>query len=216
MKQMYVPSLSAALSRQPRASRGWYNKPGELKFNDTVSATYNCDTTGSVTALNLLAVGSGATDRDGRQITCKSVAVQGLLAPIDGATNACYCRVMLVWDSQCNGGAIATITQILNAATSLTNTNLDNRERFTILRDFKYAMGSTSNTATQAVSNSPNTTNIDWFVPLKGMVTTYNSGTTAAITSIATGALLLVTIGNQATTDCGAFIATTRLRFYDK
>jgi len=201
-------------NRAPRASRGFYNRPGELKYLDIAATTYAYNTTGTVTALNLLAVGDDANTRDGRQVTCKSIAVTGPIYPEDGATAATYCRTLLVWDSQPNSGVIATIANILTGATSVSNTNLDNRERFTILRDDKVTLGAFNSTATQATAMSPSVTKLDWFVPLNGVVTTY-SGTTAAIGSIATGALLLVTIGDTASgLGCtGSF--TTRLRFYD-
>lgn len=200
-------------NRAPRASRGFFNRAGELKYSDLASASYTCDTTGTVTALNLTAVGDDNTTRDGRQIFNKSIQVQGYIEPFDTQTVPSFVRVMLVWDSQPNSGAIATITNILTASTSLSNLNLDNRERFTVLRDFKAPLGSYNTTAGQTYAMTPNTHKIDWFVPLN-MITTY-SGTTAAIGSVATGALLMVTIGSQAATDAGKLTATTRLRFSD-
>jgi len=196
------------------ATRGWVNNNTELKYNDIASASYQADTTGTVTALNLTAVGDDNTTRDGRQIINKSVHVQGILSPEDRTTNTNLARMLLVWDSQPNSGTIAAITDILTAATSVAPTNLNNRERFRILRDCRYACGINDNTATQAFSNGNNTYMINEYVKLGGVKTTY-SGTTAAIGSVATGALLMVTIGNQAAGAAGTFIVTTRLRFTD-
>jgi len=215
IKQMYVPSVNSALrNRAPRSNRGFFNRPGELKYLDIASTQYAYDTTGTVTALNLLAVGDDATTRDGRQVTCKSVAVLGEIIQTDNSTSACFTRTMLVWDSNPNSGTIATITDILNAATSISHTNLNNRERFTILRDSKQTFGSFEAAATLAVAQSPSVGKIDWFVNLPGLVTTY-SGTTAAIGSVASGALLLVTIGNGASGFGCTGIFATRLRYYD-
>ncbi len=187
----------------------------ELKFLDLASATYACDTTGTVTALNLVAQGDDDNNRIGRQIYCKSIRVIGHFIPQSAtATASTLARVMLVWDSQPNG-ALATITQILNASTSLTHTNLDNRERFTILRDTFTPLGSFSNTASQAVSGAPTVACINEYIKLGGQKVTY-SNTTGVIGSVATGALLMVTISDLASGTGYNFNATTRLRFTDQ
>lgn len=211
------PITVAVRNRYPKlATRGWNNNNAELKYNDLSSASYVADTTGTVTALNLTAVGDDNTTRDGRQICNKSIHVQGVILPVDvTAILNSYCRMMLVWDSQPNSGTIAAITDILVASTSLSNTNLNNRERFTILRDCRYSLGAIVTTATQAITVTPGVQVVNEFVNLKDVKTTY-SGTTAAIGSVATGALLMVTIGNQAAGDCGRFDLTTRLRFTDR
>jgi hypothetical protein len=205
---LFTPSFSSTA-----ATRGWTGSPGELKFVDVASAAYACDTTGSVTALNLVAQGDDVTNRQGRQITLKSCRVLG---KISGGitTTPVYCRVMLVWDSQPNSGAIATIAQIMAASTSISNPLLDNRERFTILRDWKMTLGGLSTTATQSFAMSPSNAELDWYVPLKGIKTTY-SGTTATIGVVATGALLLVTLGDLAAGSGGVAQLVSRVRFID-
>jgi len=212
IRRMRNPIYSSATA----ATRGWKNNNSELKYLDIASAQYDADLTGSVTALNLTAVGDDNTTRDGRQICNRSVHVQGFLRPeTAGNSSVNLARLMLVWDSQPNSGAIATIANILTASTSVSNTNLDNRARFTILRDHMVAVGGQdAATATTTWVQSPTVSELDWFVPLRDAVTTY-SGTTATIGVVATGALLLVTIGNQAANDGHNFFATTRLRFTD-
>lgn len=206
---LYKPRsfVKARRNRAPRYSMG------ELKYKDTSAATYVGDTTGSVTPLNLLAVGDDNTDRDGRQVHLHSIHVQGICRAVDGQCATNFSRMMLVWDSQPNGGT-ASITDILVSSTSLSGTNLNNRERFTILRDRRIGTGGIDSTATQTYAVSPGVHVINEYVKLKGIKTTY-SGTTAAIGSIATGALLLVTIGNMAAGGGSAFDLSTRLRFYD-
>jgi len=221
LKPMPIYQKTAAFGALPSSGwqtyslRGWKNNNSELKYNDIASATYAFNTTGTVTALNLTAVGDDNTTRDGRQICNRSIHVQGLLFPADDATAQSLCRFMLVWDSQPNSGTIAAITDILVASTSITSTNLNNRERFTILRDKRYALGKIDNTATQAFSNGCNTYVINEFLNLKDIKTTY-SGTTAAIGSVATGALLMVTVSDQAAGLGGTSSLTTRLRFTDR
>jgi len=206
---LYTPAATSTA-----AVRGWTGRRGELKYVDTAKATYVCNTTGTVTALNLIAQGDDVTNRQGRQVTLKSVRIHGYFGPTDTATLKNYARVMLVWDSQPNSGSIATIANILTAATSVSALNLDNRQRFTVLRDFKMAYGGFSNAATQAFAEAPTVGELDWFVNLRDAITTY-SGTTATIGVVATGALLLISIGDQAGDDGTDFIAHARVRFTD-
>lgn len=197
------------------STRGWRNNNAELKYNDIAATVYACDSTGSVTALNLTAVGDDNTTRDGRQICNRSIHIRGLIRPQDDTTVHSLARVMLVWDSQPNSGTIAAVTDILVTANGSSFTNLNNRERFTILRDAQFPMGKVDTTATQAIACSPTVHDLSWFVNLKDIKTTY-SGTTAAIGSVATGALLLLTIGSAAAGAGADAVLSTRLRFSDR
>lgn len=201
--------------RGPFRSGGWYNTQSELKYVDVAAASYACDTTGSVTALNLLAVGDDNNTRDGRQVQLKSVHIQGIFRPQDNNNEDNYARVLLVMDHQPNSSTIATIGNILVASSSLSNTNLDNRERFTILRDIRFAGGKRNEaiTATVGSYSSESVQVINEFVKLNHK-TTY-SGTTAVIGSVATNALLLVTIGDLAAGGGSNAALVSRVRFTD-
>jgi len=191
---------------------GQRGMPSEKKVIDIAAANYACDTTGSVTALNLVAIGDDYTNRDGRMVTIKSAQVRGVVRQVDATCGPVHCRVLLIWDMQPKGGAIATIAEILSAATSQSFINLTNRFRFKVLRDQSFALGQVDNTATQSYNISiPQV--LDWFVPLT-LVTQYG-GTGATIGDIQEGALLLVTIGDQAAGGGGQLNATTRVRFID-
>lgn len=203
----------APQDRVGRGFRGTYSRSqAEKKYIDTVAANYVCDTTGSVTALNLCNEGTGVSQRVGRKICMKSVQVRGILKPIDGSTSSCHARVMLVWDKQVNG-VIATISEILSAATSNSFMNLDNRERFVVIMDKHFAMGSVD--ATSGVSGSPTVTSINKYKKLpEGSYTIYD-GTGAGIADINTGAFYLVTIGDTAAGDGALFTAACRVRYTD-
>lgn len=204
------------LGAPPGPPTGWTNDRSELKYLDIASANYACDTTGSVTALNLIGQGDDVNTRQGRQVTLKSIRIHGMIAPVDNTTVNNYVRVMLIWDNSPNSAAtVPAITDILNASTSITSTNLNNRVRFTVLRDWKETIGGLDNTATQATAQSPSVSEIDWYVNLKNALTTY-SGTGSTIANISTGSLLMVTIGSAAAAAAHNFVATTRLRFTDK
>lgn len=206
--QMIVPSRTYRTG-------GWTNTKGELKYKDIDSAIYQCDSTGFVVNLNQMAQGDDVINRIGRQINNQSIRIHGYISPNDTTTLPNYVRILLVWDAQPNSaGAVPAITDILSGASSVSNTNLDNRERFTILRDFKKCLGGINNTATQSYAMDPTVCELDWFVNLKGAKTTY-SGTSGTINTIATGSLLLVTIGTASPGNGNQFNATTRLRFTD-
>jgi len=185
----------------------------ELKYLDIASATYAADTTGTVTALNLLAVGDDNTSRDGRQVTIKSVQVRGYLEPQDATTVPTKCRILLVWDNAVNSGTIATVTDILTASTSVSFPKIDNSRRFTILVDHSFTAGGVSNVASQTYAQGQITEDIEIYKKLN-LITQY-SGTTAAIGSIQNGALLMVTIGSNAAASASEALLATRIRFTD-
>lgn len=215
-RALYAPYGAMAAVPRPLyqvRNRGPRTGKGELKYVDLAAAAYSCSTTASVTMLNGIAVGDDNNNRDGRQIYVETCQIIGKLAPEDSLTSDTNCRIMLVWDAQPNGAAIAGITDILVAATTHSMTNLNNRERFTILRDLVLPVGRTDNTTTVAFAHSPTIHSVKWFTRIKRK-TTYNT-TTAAITAITTGALLLVTVGDTAAGSGANFTAATRVRFRD-
>jgi len=206
---------AAKRNRAPRVKGAIaaYGGRQELKYVDIASAGYAGDTTGSVTALNLLAVGDDNTSRDGRQVCIKSVQVRGSVFPQDPSTQPTMVRLLLVWDNAVNSGAIATVAQILSAAHSNSFPLIDNANRFTILSDQQFCVGGFSTVATQSYAGSPMILPVSIYKKLN-LVTQY-SGTTAAIGSIQNGGLLMVTIGDQPAAAGAAFSLATRVRFTD-
>jgi hypothetical protein len=168
--------------------------PTDVKFVDTASASYACDTTGSVTLLNGVATGTDFTNRIGRRIRNLRILCRGLVTPESStATSSNLVRVMLILDHQPNG-AIAGVTDILASATSLSDINVSNCRRFGVLRDTMMEIGSFSNTATQAVSAAPAVQRLCFEQDLNGVVSEYlTTGNT--ITGLSTNAILLLTIG---------------------
>jgi len=159
----------------------------ELKYVDT-DLTSVCNTTGTVIALNLIAVGNDNTTRNGREVTIKSVQLLGIMQPFDNSIVLAHlARYMLVWDNAVNSGSIASISDILTSSSSIKHANTDNQYRFTILHDFKIGMSGPS-------AQEPSVIKVDMQKTLN-LLTKY-SGTTAAIGSIQNGALLFVSIGN--------------------
>lgn len=223
LKAFVAPSSSsmARLQYSPRIKGAIAPFGGrrELKYVDTVlqSSTAVYDTTGLATPINLLAVGDDNTSRDGRQVTIKSVQVQGQISNLDNSADlTTKCRTMLVWDNA-NNSASTTSAQLISAL--LTSANacafplVDNQNRFTILWDSQKTIGGFGIVATQTFSISPGCHDLRYYRKMNS-VTQY-SGTTAAIGSIQNGALWFVTIGDSAAGSGGRFLGQIRVRFTD-
>lgn len=198
-------SYALASARGPRQ---------EQKFVDVAAAAYNADTTGSVTLLNGVAQGDDFNNRIGRQATWKSVSIRGILYNVDQTTNNAACRLLVVWDNSPNSGSAPAITDFLVASTATTHNNLNNRHRFKTLIDEYHCLGTFSNVATQSYVAGPGVKEINRFLRLPDAVTVF-SGTGATVGSIQSGAIWLVTIGDQGAGLGGQFSVTTRCRFTD-
>lgn len=226
-KRSSLPPQSQQVIKRPRPTPQARQRPflpnrgfaqgaaKEHKYVDVAAANYVADTTGTVTLLNGIAQGDDNTNREGRQVTVTSVSIKGMLTPVDKTTGACYCRLIVVWDSANNGGAAPAITDLLVAANSVSHNNLNNRMRFKVLMDEQYCVGGNQDTTTQAYAQSPTVFTINRYMKLPpGCVTTF-SGTGATSASIQSGAIWMFTIGNQAADAGGAYQVATRVRFVD-
>jgi len=177
----------------------------EVKALDLTQATYQFDTTGSIIPLNLMQAGSSFFNRIGRKIEMKNIRIVGNILPLrTGAED--YARIMIVYDRQTNG-AIPAMADMLettpqngtNNTTSYSGINLNNRDRFTLLRDMRLALPSVSVAGTVQTNLGIQDPvcplcNIDMFVKLKGMVTQFKADSSpAVIGDVATGAIYLVT-----------------------
>jgi len=209
-------AAKAVRNRAPRirGAIAAYGGRQELKYTDLAAATYVGDSTGTVTALNLIAVGDDNTTRDGRQVCIKSVQVRGHVFPTDNTVQNNLARMLLVWDNAVNSGALPTIATMLTAANAVSFPSVDQAQRFTILADMQFAIGAVSDVATQAFAASPNVYSINVYKKLNHIV--QYSGTTAAIGSIQNGGLYLVTIGTAAANAGSTFQLATRVRFTDQ
>ena len=139
----------------------------EKKVVETASASYACDTTGSVTLVNGMAQGSDFTNRIGRKYTNVAVQLEGYLGPQDSNVGTTKCRIMLIYDAQPNG-ALPAITDVLTASTSNAFMNLNNRDRFKVLCDENYTLGQSTtrrhkrSPAVRLLKTSPSTRRSTW------------------------------------------------------
>lgn len=200
----------------------------ELKCIDVPDFTAAFRTPAGATSLSpLLNVpknGPELYDRIGRKIYMKSLHVRGYVWNAATTTQSLG-RMILLYDSQSNGVApvIADILSNMNGApatTGCSHINLNNRQRFSILKDHTITLPGCTNVAgvltngPQFNDTAPYRYEINWFVKLKGLETIYNNLSAGNIGDVASGALwiLFVTDVNDATWN---FKGVARLRYYD-
>jgi len=182
----------------------------EAKVKDVDPASYNTDTTGTITLMNGIATGSDFTDRIGRKILMKSIYIRGVFRMEGTNALSTLSRLLLVYDMQTNGVAPA-ITDILKSANSQSQLNLNNRDRFKILMDKQVAIGGQDIAA--GGYGSPTTVALKKFK--KCRLETIYGGTLSTVGSINTGALWLISIGDQAAGSAAEFAGSIRVRFID-
>lgn len=210
------------------ATRGFAANYGsgihEKKVNDLSVATYQANTTGSITLLALPILGSDFNQRIGRKIFLRSLYVRGSVKIENSGvasaivTPSQQARMIILLDKQPNGAAPA-ITDILVSAHPASQLNLNNRDRFNIIKDKCYTFGpyTVSTTATQsfAAVGGGIIYNVKMYKKLKcDMI--FNATNGGTIADINSGALYMVWIGDQASSssDINA-ILSTRVRFDD-
>lgn len=171
--------------------------------------------------LNAQVNGAELYQRVGRKTYMKSIHIRGGIQPNAVGMDS-MCRMLLIYDAQPNKVA-PLITDLLldsNAAAGTTwasEINLINRQRFKILKDTQYYLGSVTNIAGNAeLIPDPirNSLNVEMFVKLHGLETIYNATNGGTVADISSGAIFLVCVGD-ANAGSFQFNYTSRLRYYD-
>lgn len=223
-------------SKWGAGKRTFTPKPGlpELKAVDYYSSTTNLDQASATTPTLLNSIGAGTDfyQRVGRKVVLKSIMIKGECHISSGngtgavtPYEAYPVRVALVYDDQVNGAAPA-VSDIFQAVTAGGSTasypfvgvNLNNRDRFKILKDWVFVLRPNT-TASGSVNYG------DGFggkKDFKAFVRLNNdeifSGTSTGVSAIQTGALWLVAYQFQSAltnqpTACINF--ATRVRYAD-
>lgn len=208
-------------------------KKGEVKALDIPNAHYTMFSASAANTqtflLSLVQEGTGFFNRIGRKIEMRSLHIRGGIFP-NGTAQAVgdYVKWAIVYDRQPTG-VLPIFSDIFKAydgagaATSsqFSDVNLDNRERFAVLRHKSFELPATAALQLASVSQTVvlegEHQNITEFIKLGGLTTHYN-GTANPITiaNITTGALYLVTQGAFATGTEGWYIGLQfRLRYDD-
>jgi len=187
------------------AMRGLVLNPGELK---SVDSTVNiaADSTGGVQLLNGIARGDEISERNGRQVTLKSIEMRLRCKASNGSGIDQQHRVIVVYDRQTNAAA-AGIADVLSSANVLYPRNLENRRRFRILFDRIIQLNA---------SGEPNSEKmIKWYRRLNHPVT-FNAGDAGTVADITTGSLYFMVLGTEAPGGTAGYASgRVRVRFDD-
>jgi len=192
---------------------GLYTQRGreELKTIDSGTITQSpVAVAGNLVLLNGVATGTDYTNRIGRKIIMKSILMRFWLLPV-GTTESLgdYVRVMLVYDKQSNSAA-PTVADILNTATYLEPNNLNNRDRFVILKDKSVTFNPANWAAGAVTTGDPQTKQLKFYK--RCHTETIFSGTGATVGSIQSGSLYLLMISSTAES---VIAWNSRVRFFD-
>lgn len=221
------PRVGPTLPYRSTGVRGWAGAPRqELKVQDVLTSAFlttivagdPSTVTGAIVLLNGIAQGTDYNARIGRMGFWKTITMRLKFGPANevnyGVPLAQFVRVLLVVDAQPNG-VVMTAAQLLQTPSTQAMANLDNRNRFTILMDKLIKIDPLTSGATPTAGyRGPALVK----VYKKMSLTTTYSQTTATIGSIASNALYLVLLGDNASTSTATSIAcygSIRLRFTD-
>lgn len=210
--QYVSPAFKGTSTYRRMVNRGFLGAAGEAKYFDIAAGSLPLNTTGSISHLDIVPTGTTVNSRDGRKFKNTSVQIRGL-ALADTTTTATQGAMYLVWDRQPNK-ALASITDVLDTASSVSFAKRENVQRFKIIKKWRWVFA--GNSATPVASNVIH--DIDEYVklPEECVAECTTADTTGAIGNRVTGALLLITIGsNTAGTADANVTITTRVNFVD-
>jgi len=209
----------------------WQPSGQEIKAIDGAFTNYTFRTpaaASNIVLLNGVQTGAAFYNRVGSRVEMKNLHLRGYLynAATSLTTNL---RLLVIYDRQPTGG-LPTISDILQsrdqtgatATTGDSEINLDNRDRFVILRDKQFYAPSCTNTAgvltngPQFPGNDDGQWDINIFIKLKGLGTHYKSSSNpTTIADISTGAMYMCFVASQSDS-CWSANLQYRLRYEDK
>lgn len=195
---------------------GRYTSGGgvELKFFDT-ALSFTIDATGEVPAtgqLVLIPQNTTESGRIGRKCVIKSIQLRANVrfAPAAAATAATTVFIYLVQDTQANGAAAGATDVFESADFPVTLLNLNNSQRFRILKRFKFTLIPTAG-ATTAYNEV--TEHLEYFgrcnIPLEF------SAAAGAITELRSNNIFLMAGSDGGSDDTVTVAGNCRVRFSD-
>jgi len=225
----FGPALGRGFNAPRQAPAAFTQSGSEIKAIDLAVATYNFSlpATNSMVLLNGVQTGAGFFNRVGSRIEMKNLHIRGLIKNLATAIQD-QGRLIIVYDRQPTG-ALPTIADLLQsrdqtgAATNpgTAEINLDNRDRFAILRDASFYFPSVTftggvQTNGPAYPGTDDELDVNIFIKLKGLASHYKSSSNpCTIADIATGALYACFVSVNETAKY-SFVGSFRLRYDDK
>lgn len=188
----------------------------ERKFFDT-AISFSFDATGEVPAtgqLTLIPQGVTESTRVGRKCVIKSIHIRGTFTFTPGATTSGVDDVYLfvVLDKQCNGAAAAVTDVLTSNAMGQALTNLENSDRFVILKRFQQRLVSNAGVST---AFSRDQVPFEWYKKVNIPIEYDSSASTGALTTIRSNNIFLLAGSGLIGDDVSTCDATCRLRFDD-
>ena len=164
-----------------------------MKFIDPATLGTNVGSAGQVNLLNGVVAGTDYNQRIGRKTLIKSLLIRYTINPVASTVNpnGDVVRVMVIYDNQTNG-ALPSVSDVLQSAFFQAPMNLNNRDRFKVIYDKFHPMAAFAYSAGALTTGSPITKNVTKYK--KCSLDCIFSGTTAAVGSIATGGIYVLTI----------------------
>lgn len=208
----------------------------ETKTVDSLNNSSQITTVPQYYILNAPLTGTNFWNRIGNKISMKSLRIRYQVRELDdneGVLGSCFLRFIVVYDRQNNElpssfGDIFTMVQTNGTVSSdpLSQTNLNNSERYLIIHDNIIPIWSNRNNSSASTPTQINYSMIDGtpkmyfdkYIKLKGLETKF-SASTGADTDITTGALYFLVLSDIASggaNNSPFWIKwNARLRFYD-
>lgn len=193
------------------------NAKAELKFTNKTLSFFPVSATGNITSLNLVAQGVQKSQRIGRRITIWAMewrydyflqVLEKIPTPLSGD----LLRLVVFIDKQANG-ATSVALDILDTADVLSPYNVDNKDRFVILRDVTHTINyavmasETSDTVSQGGHIKQGS------IFLNDLATTIQfSGGSGAVAELTSNNLSVLLISSNGTVRTNCF---WRIRFTD-
>ena len=193
-------------------------------------------TTATLAPLAIPTLGSAFFNRLSNRTRAVSLQLTGYLSltGTNGAgANSQLMRIMIVYDRQSNGALPALSDLLLDtpqsgsplAITPRSGLNINNRDRFMVLRDRKVLLpeagvGGISagnvNIIADVSHDGKNTLMYNEFIKLKGLESLYNSTNGGGIGDVSAGSFLLLAFDEDAAANAAwQFSLTSRLKFLD-
>lgn len=205
------PGVVAGYTRNAGAyARSIPIRSTEKKYFDTSLADTSDHSAGIVLpSLCLLPQGTTDQKRIGNKVTIRNINLH-LSGSLDDQgtgvfSDGCY-RVIVFIDKQCNGAA-AAVTDILNTANISSFRNMDQVDRFTILKDKMYVLPCRSTNVLHTISPL---IRVNW--SKKCNIPVHFSSTTGAITEIRSNNIGILFISNTVNENTGGI---ARIKFTD-
>lgn len=201
----------------------------ELKAVDVPDFANSFTSANNFQLLNGMTTGAAVWNHVGRNVTMQSVLIRGKIKQqqAGAAPSDDFIRAALIYDKQSDGATpswqdvFAAVDQTGTVSTdAYSPANLDNADRFVILRDCHWQIPvsqGAGGAVDRAIADTAINYQIKWFVRLPKLPVVFKAGANAGTSAdITTGALYFVTRGLQnAANFQWEFIGTSRVRYTD-